>query len=473
MTWGAVFATAHVLLASATTGHVVLYKRDARAALLWVGLAWLSPVVGTVAYFLFGINRIRRKARSLRAGAQRTEPAPAFAATPADVLTALPEPMRGLGAAIDRVLATPLVPGNRVRALVDGDEAYPAMCSAIAGARTSVSLSTYLFQHDAVGLRFVEALAAAVARGVEVRVLVDDAGARYSFPRIFHRLARAEVPATAFHRRTRFLPKSTLNMRNHRKLCVVDGRTAFTGGMNIQQAHVLATPGHRHVQDVHFELTGPIVRSLQEVFVDDWAFATGEVLDGERWFPALEPTGTVTARAIPEGPDSDLGKLRWSLLAAVGSARRSIAIVTPYFLPDATLVAALSLAALRGVEVDIVLPREPNVVVVGWAVLGTLWQVLEHGCRVWFTPPPFDHSKLMLVDDAWTLLGSANWDPRSFRLNFELDVECYDAELCAAVGAIVARKRAAARRVTAAELAARPLPLRLRDGLARILAPML
>lgn len=471
MNWGAVAAVAHVALAAFTTGHVVLYKRDSRAALLWVGLAWLSPVAGTALYFVFGINRIRRKARRVKAG-ERGGDSPPDRTAP-ELLAALPAQLRVLAEAGDRILAMPLVTGNRVRPLVSGDEAYPAMCSAIAAARESVSLSTYLFQRDSVGLRFVDALAAAKAHGAEVRVLVDDAGSRYSFPRIFGSLAAAGVPAAAFHRRTRFLPKSTLNIRNHRKICVVDGRIGFTGGMNVQSAHVLGDSPRHPVQDVHFEIEGPVVRYLQEVFADDWVFSTGESLDGPTWFPLLESRGPVIARSIPEGPDSDLDKLRWTLLAAIGSAQRSIAIVTPYFLPDATLVAALSTACLRGVEVDIVLPREPNVTLVGWAVLGTLWQVLDRGCRVWFTPPPFDHSKLMLIDGEWTLLGSANWDPRSLRLNFELDLECYDRALGSTVGAIIEAKRSAARQVTSDELAARPLPLRLRDGMARIVAPIL
>jgi cardiolipin synthase len=157
----------------------------------------------------------------------------------------------------------------------------------------------------------------------------------------------------------------------------------------------------------------------------------------------------------------------------LSAARSSIRIVTPYFLPDAALVLALDAAALRGVEVDIVLPERSNLPIVGWAQTAQLWQVLQQGCRVWLTPPPFDHSKMLVVDSCWSLLGSSNWDPRSLRLNFELDVECYDAELAAQVDSLIQTRIARARPVTLAEVDGRPLPIRLRDGVARLFSPYL
>src|SRR5262249_52682048 len=159
---------------------------------------------------------------------------------------------------------------------------------------------------------------------------------------------------------------------------------------------------------------------------DDWAFTTGEVLRGERWFPRLEPAGEALARGIADGPDEDFERLRLTLLGAITCARSSVAIVTPYFLPDAALITTLNVAAMRGVEVDILVPAEGNLRVVQWAATAQLWQVLQRGCRVWLTPPPFDHTKLTVVDGTWVLLGSSNWDPRSLRLNFEFAPGCYD-----------------------------------------------
>jgi cardiolipin synthase A/B len=262
-------------------------------------------------------------------------------------------------------------------------------------------------------------------------------------------------------------------MRSHRKILVVDGRIGFTGGINLHADNCLERHPRQPVRDLHFRLTGPVVAQLQSVFADDWAFSTGELLQGEPWFPAIEPEGPVLARGIADGPDDDFETLRLTLLGALACARSSVLVVTPYFLPDASLIAALNVAALRGVQVDIVLPTANDLILVKWASTALLWQVLERGCRVWLSPPPFDHTKLMLVDGVWTLLGSANWDPRSLRLNFEFNVECYDRELAALLTALVRAKIQQSRPLTAADVDGRSLPIKLRDGVARLFSPYL
>jgi cardiolipin synthase len=227
------------------------------------------------------------------------------------------------------------------------------------------------------------------------------------------------------------------------------------------------------VQDLQFRVEGPVVEQLQEAFVNDWAFTTGEVLDGDRWFPELKETSEIIARAITDGPDADFEKLRWTLLAALAEAQTSVQILTPYFLPDTALVSALNLAALRGVRVEILLPAKNNLPFVHWASRAMWWQVLERGCRLWLTPPPFDHSKLMIVDGHWVLFGSANWDARSLRLNFELNVECYGRKFASVMESIIERKMRGAREVTLPEIDGRPLPARLRDATARLFSPYL
>jgi cardiolipin synthase A/B len=347
------------------------------------------------------------------------------------------------------------------------------MLRAIEEAQSSISLASYIFDNDRTGRRFADALAAAVARGVEVRVMIDDIGARYSFPSIVGPLRKQGV------RVARFMPTlvpgwfAYSNLRSHRKILVADGRIGFTGGMNIRDGHDLSLSPAHPIRDHHFRIEGPVVAQLQEVFVDDWAFSTGEVLGGEKWFPDLKPAGTALARGIATGPDEDADKLRLTLEGALACAQSSVIIVTPYFLPEAPLIAALNIAALRGVEVDVILPEANNLTLVKWASTALLWQVLQRGCRIWLSPPPFDHTKLMLVDRGWTLLGSANWDPRSLRLNFEFDVECYDFELAENLHHWACEKRAQARQVTLADVDGRPLPIRLRDGIVRLFTPYL
>ena len=475
--WHLVLAGFALVLSAIASAHVILYKRDSRAAIGWLGCVWLMPLAGALLYFVFGVNRIRRRASWLRGDLDRYRAQAAEAAClPEELHRHLPAEARHLemlARVVEGVVERPLLPGNQVEALVNGDAAFPAMLEAIGQARASVALETYIFDRDEAGLAFVQALGQAVRRGVEVRVLVDAAGARYSWPSILGALRRQGV------RRARFMPSfnpyhlMSLNLRTHRKLLVTDGRLGFTGGMNIRAANCLKQRPQRAVQDLHFQVRGPVVAHLQETFADDWRFTTGEVLRGEAWFPKLERSGPVLARGVTDGPDEDFQKLRWTLLGALSIARQSVRVLTPYFLPDAEVVCGLALAAMRGVAVDILLPARNNLPLVQWASRAMWWQVLKHGCRLWLTPPPFDHSKLMLLDGCWVLLGSANWDARSLRLNFEFDVECYDPELAARLEQLVEAKRRAARPVTLAEVDSRRFPIRLRDGLARLLTPYL
>jgi cardiolipin synthase len=460
-------ALAVVVFATATAGHALLYKRDTRAVIAWVGLIILVPLAGATLYWMLGVNRVRRRAVALRGHVA----APSCGVTACTVSPPAGfEPLARLG---DKVGPFSLSPGNLVELLENGDEAFPPMLDAIAGARASIALTTYIFDNDEVGRRFADALIAAHARGVAVRVIIDAVGQRYSWPSMLKRLRAAGVPAAAYMPILMNRNLAALNLRNHRKLLILDGEKAFTGGMNIRGGRLLAKPGDHPVRDLQFRVCGPVVQELMSVFVSDWEFVTRETLSGASWFPPLKERGPVIARAIPDGPDRHFEVLRMIILGGLAQARRSVLIATPYFLPDAGLISALNTTALRGVAVDILLPEKNNLKVVQWASFALYWQLLDRGCRIWHSPPPFDHSKLMLVDDQWTLVGSTNWDPRSMRLNFELNLECYDTELGARMRAWFERRRAAAREISQADMDNRSLPRRLRDGVARLLSPYL
>lgn len=475
--WHLLAAGAVLVLSVVAAAHAVLYKRDSRAAIAWVGFIWLVPLGGAILYFIFGINRIRRQALALRGDLDRYRAHEAQPeCSPEELQRHLPGHtghLRMLARLVGEVVQRPLLAGNQVEALIDGDEAFPAMLQAIEQAKRTISLQSFIFNRDRVGLEFAQALGRAARRGVDVRVLVDAAGARYSWPSILGALRKEKVRHAQFHSSFGLLRLMSLNLRSHRKLLVVDGQLGFTGGVNIHQGHWLARHPSSPVQDLHFRLRGPVVTQLQESFADDWRFATGESLRGEAWFPPPAQAGPVLARGVADGPDEDFEKLRWTLLGALSIARHSVRIMTPYFVPDAALVSALNLAALRGVQVDILLPERTNIILVQWASQAMWWQVLQHGCRIWLTPPPFAHTKLMLVDGCWTLLGSANWDARSLRLNFEYNVECYDTELAHRLELWVQTKLQTARPVGFAEMDHRKLPVRLRDGVARLLTPYL
>jgi cardiolipin synthase len=471
--WPPLAATVQVLLAATASAHVVLHKRDVRAAIGWIGLIWLVPFAGSILYGLFGINRIRRRASELRASELRTRRPPAHPrARPAVDRIATGRHLLPIARLMDQVGNLPLSSGNAITPLVGGERAYAAMLEAIDGARRSLGLVTYIFDNDSAGARFIEALAAAVARGVAVRVLIDSVGARYSRPPATGLLRRRGVPTAEFLPNLVPLSLHYANLRNHHKILVVDGRVGFTGGMNIRSGHC-TTCGPDAIQDIHFRLEGPIVGHLAEAFADDWAFATREQLKGENWFPALPNAGRVLARGIAAGPDEAFERIRWALLAALSQAKERVRVVTPYFLPDTALATSLQLAALRGVAIDIAIPERSNLRLVQWASTAKLLHLVARGCQIWRTAPPFDHSKLLTVDGLWSMIGSANWDQRSLRLNFEFNVECYDADFAGMIDGLIDGKLATARRMTAAELATRPLAVKLRDGAAWLLSPYL
>src|SRR5262245_14984538 len=412
------FGTAVLVAALIASGHAVIYKRESRSAALWVVLIWVMPALGPILYLLMGVNRVQRRAARLRGDLVRYRSVAARAEAPGTHLA----PLARL---VDQVVERPLCACNTIEDLVDGAQAYPAMLAAIESARSSIALASYIFHADGIGAQFIDALARAVKRGVAVRVLVDDVDVRFSRGSAAKALERAGVPIGVFNPPLVPARINAVHLRNHRKILVVDGKVGFTGGINIDRRYWRSDPSMEVSRDLHFRIRGPVVAQLSEVFVEDWQFATGEELRGAPWFVPLEPEGAALARVIDDGPDEGAERLRWAIVGGLNQAQRSVKVLTPYFIPDASLITALDAAAMRGVEVDIVLPAKSDLAHVHWAAFGQLWQVLGRGCRVWLSPGAFDHSKLLVVDGAWTLLGSANWDARSLRLNFELNVECY------------------------------------------------
>ncbi|KPK23374.1 MAG: hypothetical protein AMJ61_15835 [Desulfobacterales bacterium SG8_35_2] len=469
-------ATFFVILGTAI--HILYRKRDTRAAAGWLGLVWFAPILGVCLYWLFGVNRIKRRAM-LRFADKQAVPLPQQDAA---VFSPFIEEMScsigktnlvQLSRMTDKLTRQPLMRGNRITPLLNGDQAFPRMISCIEEAQHSIALCSYIFDNDSWGKKFRAALRDAGSRGVEVKVLIDSVGARYSFPPITWRLRRDGLDVAEFMKTIFPWSFQYFNLRNHRKIMVIDGRIGFTGGMNIREGNCLGDNPAHPIQDVHFLVEGPVTAELQRAFAEDWTFTTRQILEGDKWYPHLDPQGDGVARGISDGPDEDFDKLRTVIMAALATAQDSISIVTPYFLPDAQLVSALLIAALRGVEIKIILPEISNLRMVKWASDGGLEELLGEGCRIYLTPPPFDHSKIMLVDRLWVLLGSANWDSRSLALNFEFNMECYDVQLAERMETILQKKEGAARELTLEEIRSKSLLIKLRNRFFRLFSPYL
>ncbi len=455
--------------------HVLLRKRDPRSAAYWVVIILFVPLLGSIFYLLFGINYIRRHGRQLRQGAAggTASGAPGSVGGGLRNETATSGADRHLALTLDRISRFHFTEGNQVRMLHNGEETFPAMLAAITRAERSVTLASYIFEATGIGDDFVAALAAASKRGVQVRVMVDDAGTRYGWPPVTRELRRLGVPVRRFMPNRLVTRLLTLNLRNHRKLLVVDGELGFTGGMNIREGNMLTRNPSHPVRDLHFEVRGPVVAQLQHVFAEDWEFCCGETLEGDAFYPPLPEVGQTSALGLPDGPDADVEVMPTALLAALSAARHSVKILTPYFLPNPTFASALKLCVLRGVEVTLVTPARNNIPVVSWAARTLYPDLLKQGCRIFESPAPFDHSKFFLVDEVWSFIGSTNWDPRSLRLNFEFNLACYDHDLAERLAAEFEAKLGQCEAVTLEELRDAPLLQQLRNGVARLFIPLL
>jgi cardiolipin synthase len=474
--WAHVVLVISVSASLATAIHAAMTKEDVRSAIGWVAVVILSPLLGALFYLFAGINRIRRKRVTQQrklAEQDRIEFDRVVVKHLDDTFDDHIHPLQRLGNEVNRNL---VLRGNQISLLCGGDETYPAMLQAIEQAKTSIALQSYIFDHDGIGMRLAQALIDAHNRGVQVRVLIDAVGAKYSRPPITEMLQKAGVAVG------RFLPTAIglrlvyANLRSHRKLLVVDGHKALTGGMNIRQAFSREFAGDAMAVDTHFSVQGPVARHLMESFAHDWEFTTAERLEGDAWYGAVEPTvvpGGVPARVVLSGPDRALGRNLSMLLGALSVARECVRIQSPYFLPEPTLIGALVTAARRGVQVDVIIPGENNLKLVSAAMEAQLDVLLHGGVNIWRAQGSFDHSKLMTVDRQWCYVGSSNVDPRSQRLNFELDLEIYDRDLASQIDQRIDFKIAHAQRATLAELESRPFWRKLRNRFVWLASPML
>jgi cardiolipin synthase len=460
--------TGYLAVAISVTVHALFKQSNVRTALGWIGIAWFSPFLGAFLYYVFGINRVARRAVKLERTnitRRRSSNVKGLQSRPQNI---------GLLAELGlEITGHSVLAGNRLSLFCNGDEAYPAMLSAIREAEKSVALASYIFRNDEIGRMFIAALAEARSRGVEVCVLLDGIGSGYFSSAVPRRLRAANISAERFLHSWLPWRMPFLNIRNHKKLLIVDGKIGFTGGMNIGAEYSATHASDARVDDVHVRLEGPVVGQLMESFAQDWSFTTDQVLDQDIWWPMIEPAGSIYARGISSGPDAEMNKLEVLIGAALVLARRKIRIVTPYFLPDQNLQFALAQAKLRGVAVDIVIPEHCDFAFVDWAMRAHLRYLLDDFTVVYATKAPFDHAKLMTVDGEWALVGSSNWDVRSLRLNFELDVECYGEAVTAEIDALIDKKIARSRKLDRLTLMQASKWAQLRDAAARLFLPYL
>ena len=451
-----------------TAGHALLNKRDPKAAFGWIAMCIILPLAGPILYYLFGINRVRSRARKGYDSKLNR-----------DALTTLNDPpgtfFRPLSTIGETLTGKGLSACTQLDLLENGEALYPAMIKAINTAQNRILLASYIFDHNNSGLQIADALAAAVARGVEVKVIVDGLGEMMYLPRIGEALRSRNTEFARFNPLRLFPPSLNINMRSHRKLLIIDGTHAFTGGQNIGDRHLADNESNPdRVLDMHFCLRGKIVDDLEWAFWKDWYFCTNtKPTTPFMGSNANDDNAKIWSRLILDGPHKRIDKLNNLILGVISAARSRVLIMTPYFLPTFDIIGALIAAQLRGVQVQILLPGHNNIAAAHWAMQNTLRQLLQAGLDIRYQPAPFVHSKLLLIDECYTLIGSANIDPRSLRLNYELAVELFSTGANASISAYYEKKAAQAVSVTLDDLNSRSLPRRLRDSLAWLFSPYL
>ena len=370
---------------------------------------------------------------------------------------------------MSHLLGTPVVPGNRVTALLNGDQAFPAMLEAIRSAKRSITLEAYIFWPGTMGTTFADALAERARAGVATHLILDGLGSQKLDEELIDRMREAGVQVVKF-RPVRWYTLDRVNHRTHRKLLVVDGRVGFTGGLGIADLYLGHAQDEDHWRDGQFRAEGPVVGQLQAAFLDNWIETGGPLLDGTDYFPPLDSAGGAWAEVVHSSPGGGTESLRIMYHLAIASAKRSILIANPYFVPNTLAVGMLVDARRRGVSVEIVVPGPiTDAGLVRRASRAKWGPLLEAGVKIYEYQPTMYHNKLMVVDDYWVSVGSANLDNRSFRLNDEANLNVFDEGFGRAQAEVFAQDRARSHQVTLEEWRDRPVTERIEEMVAWVL----
>jgi len=392
---------------------------------------------------------------------------------PERMSTATPQKLSDVAVTLAANLDAPLLSGNRATLLVNGTQIFPAMLSSIREARESVNLLSYVYWEGDIAIAFANELSAAARRGVEVRVLVDAYGARRMKPELMEQMRQAGCQFAIF-RPFRWHNLRRFNNRTHRKVLVVDGRTGFTGGVGIASEWTGDAQDPDHWRDDHFRLDGPVVRYLQGSFAENWRQASGVVLAGDKMFPPLTPAGearVIPISAAPGGSISEIAFIYWMLFH---TAREEVRIATPYFVPDPDLELGIAEAARRGVRITLLVPgRYQDSAVVRYASRTYYRRLLEAGVRIFEYPQTMMHTKTVTVDSQWAVIGSSNFDSRSFELNYEIALAVFDESLVDALKVSYAKDLADAREITLKDVEQWSWFARIRNHLALLLREQL
>ncbi|CAN5497647.1 cardiolipin synthase [soil metagenome] len=461
------------LLGAYTSVKAVMHTRTSQGAIAWAVVLNSFPYLAVPAYWVFGDDDFEDYivARREQAGATTDLHKDLVADIRARRLATNPdEPSLS---ALERLADLPFTDGNHVELLVDGEETFEAILAEIDRAEKYILVQFFIFRDDDIGTRIVERLKARARQGVRIFLIYDEIGSMATGDAYFRSLEDDGIRALPFNTSRGITNRLRINFRNHRKIVIVDGKTAFVGGINVGDEYLGNDPELTPWRDTHCRVQGPVVQCLQIPFVEDWSWASGEVVEGLDWEPERAPGGgSMAAICVPSGPADKVETCSLFFLNAINSAEERVWITSPYFVPDAQVVSALTLAALRGVDVRILIPEKFDALLVYLSSFSYLEEAENAGFKIYRYAPGFLHQKVVLVDDDFASVGTANLDNRSFRLNFEISVAVHDVAFAGEVAAMLEDDFASAKLAEPDELADRPFYFRLSSRVARLLAPI-
>jgi cardiolipin synthase len=461
----------YITLAFGTSAHILIYKNDVRSAIGWIGLVFLSPFIGTILYIFFGINRIKRKGTRLRKKINLSEKY--SNETISNIFENLPINYKQFITFGYNVYPQVFAFSNSIEPLQNGTEAYPKMLKAIKSAKREVLISSYIFDYDSETVKFIDAFKTAVKNGATIKVLVDGIGTL----KFFHRSIEKRLSKIYGVECGVFLPPYIpisipfVNLRNHRKIMIIDGKTAFFGGMNLSKKNVFTHNLKNEILDITFEVKGSVIEQMVEIFEDDWEFAVNVKLQSFARTVNHAKEGTIPVRIIPDGPDNKHGTIELIITGALNAAVKKILIVTPYFLPENNILTAIEMAAMKDINVEIIIPEKSDHKILNYAIESNFLRLTESGVKIYRTSCPFDHSKIFIVDNEWIFVGSANWDERSFKLNFESNMEIFSKNLAKKLTEIAEEKKKNAKLTTVYECKQLSFLKRIRNNAYRLLTP--
>jgi cardiolipin synthase len=467
---GFLVSVTHVVGIAAAV-HAVMTARTAQGATAWALCLVFIPYVALPAYAVFGRGKFAGYIKARRAGNSQIDHLARALEKKMRVFRNRDDDVDPNYHALEQLAKTPFTSHNDARLLVNGSEAFPAMFAGIEAAREYILVQFYIIQDDNIGREFKSRLIAKAREGVRVYVLYDEIGC-YNLPKAYRR-ELAEVGAVILPFRTSkgLRNRFQINFRNHRKIVVVDGDIAYVGGMNVADPYLGDHPRLGKWRDTHVEVSGPVVQAIQFAFLEDWYWATGDIPELD-WTPRPALNGNRNALALPSDPSDMLETCGLFFVHVMNAAQKRIWLASPYFVPDLSQIYALQLAALRGVDVRVMLPERPDHLLVYLSGFSYIAEAEPAGVKFYRYEPGFLHQKVILIDDDFAAVGTANFDNRSIRLNFELMLLFANREFAAEVAKMLENDLAHCRQVTSDELNRRGYMFRFAVRLARLAAPV-